>query len=89
MPNVKSAAKRLKTNEKRWKRNKFRKAVLKTTLKKLKELIEHKKVEEAREFLKQAISVIDKTCKVGVIHKNRSAKLKSKLMKKVAELGKN
>ncbi|MBI4948072.1 30S ribosomal protein S20 [Candidatus Berkelbacteria bacterium] len=64
MPISKSAKKALRGSEKKAARNRYRKALLKEALKKNDN---------------STISLIDKAAKWGIIHKNKAARLKSKL----------
>lgn len=77
MPVIKSAKKKLRQDKKRTVENKKVKDLLKKTVK---ELI---KVKDAK-TLTQAFSIIDKATKKNLIHKNKAARLKSSLSKKVS-----
>jgi len=79
MPNIKSAKKRLITNEKARKRNKAKMSVLKTAEKKFRATVEAGDTETAREALSFVFSKLDKAVKSGIIHKNKSARKKSQL----------
>ena len=46
-------------------------------------LIEQGEVEQAKESTRQAISAVDKAKQKGVIHANRAARVKSRLLKKL------
>ncbi len=78
MPNIKSAKKRLRQNEKRRVRNKSVKTYLKTITKKVKNQ-EDKNF--ANELLKEAYKAYDMAASKGVIHKNNAARHKSRLTK--------
>ena len=56
----------------------------KTSIKKLRELIDEGKRNEAKESLPHILSLIDKTVAKGVWHKNKAARIKSKLMKRLS-----
>lgn len=75
MPITKSAIKALKQSEKKRKDNLVKK-------KRVKEVLKNTKSE--KEFSK-AQSVIDKATKSNYIHKNKAARLKSRLAKKLAK----
>jgi small subunit ribosomal protein S20 len=77
MPIIKSAIKRMRQDRKRTLRNKTTKSTLK------KALNAAKKTKSVADLAK-AYSVIDKTAKKKVIHKNKAARLKSKLAKLAA-----
>lgn len=76
MPITKSAIKALKQSEKKRKHNLSKKRTLKSVLK------DTRKVED----MSKAQSVIDKTAKTGLIHKNKANRLKSRLAKKLANV---
>ncbi len=72
MPIIKSAKKKLRADRKRSKQNaKFSKSI-ELSIKKV------KKVKSEKDF-KKAISILDKAVKKNIIHKNKAARLKSKL----------
>lgn len=81
MPIIKSAKKRVKTTKKKTEINKKWKDKLKNSIKEFENLIEEGKVEEAREQLKETKSIIDKSTKKNIIHRNNAARKKSKLTK--------
>lgn len=75
MPNLKSAKKALRQNRKHYEANKSLKTKMKSMIKKI-----------SAETASATVSVIDKAAKKNLIHKNKAARLKSKLVKKL-ELG--
>ncbi len=76
MPNIKSAKKRVLVAKLRNERNKAAKTELKTVLKKA-------RAEDATaEAVKSAAIKLDKSAGKGLIHKNKAARLKSRLAKK-------
>ena len=77
-----SVVKRARQNEKRRLRNRRRKQELKDTLKTIR--AENNK-EAARKLLPKAQSVIDRSERHRVIHRNAARRLKSRLAKEVAE----
>jgi small subunit ribosomal protein S20 len=79
LPHSKSAAKRVRQNEKKRLRNKTVKSHVRTMIKKVME------AEDKEEALKEAYSALDKAVKKGVIHKNAAARKKSSLAKLVKE----
>ncbi len=86
MPIIESAKKRVRSSEKKKKFNRKWKDKVKNTIKDYEELIEEKKVEEAREQLNETKSVIDKAVKHNILHKNNAARKKSRLTKMLNEL---
>jgi len=83
MPITKSAKKALRQSERRRKINAKRKVDLKKVLKEYKKLLESKDKEKAREQLKIVYKKLDKAAKVKIIAKNKAARLKSRLTKKL------
>lgn len=77
-----SAEKAARVAEKRRLRNKSVKSAIKTYVTRAENLISRKELEAAEGAVLAAISVIDKAAKKGVIHPNKAARQKSRLMKK-------
>jgi len=83
MANHKSALKRIRSNESKRLTNRYQHKTTRSAIKKLREMESSK---EAKEFLPQVNSMIDKLAKKNVIHDNKAANLKSQLAKHVAAL---
>ena len=83
MANHKSTLKRIRSNETKRLRNKFQHKTTRNAVRNLKALTDKK---EAEELLPSVVSKLDKLVKNNIIHKNKSANLKSKLTKYVASL---
>jgi small subunit ribosomal protein S20 len=83
MPNIKSAIKRTKTNEKRRLRNASQKSALRTAVKQADLAIAGTDVNAARQALIVAQKKLDKAVTKGLIHKNAAARKKSRLAKKL------
>ena len=77
MPQHKSAAKRVLTNQKAQQRNRMIHSTMKTSIKKVRAASTK---EEAGQALHQATSLIDRTVSKGVIHKYAGARYKSRLV---------
>lgn len=88
MPQRKNAVKRMRQDKKRHQRNLSLKNNLKRTLKKIHTLLNAKNAEEAQKFLKELISKLDRAIGKKLIHKNKAARLKSRLTRKITALGK-
>ena len=86
MANIKSAKKRAVQSEKRREHNVSLKSTYRTYIKKVDTLIAEGKKEEALKALKEMIPVLDKVASKRIIHKNKAARHKSNLNKKVKEL---
>jgi small subunit ribosomal protein S20 len=84
MANIKSQIKRIRQNEKRRLRNKAVRSELKTRVKRVKQALEEGDLERARELLAIATKRVDKAAEKGIIHKNKAARIKSRLWKRVA-----
>lgn len=79
MPNIKSAMKRWRQDQRKRLENKSRKTALWTYEKKFRGLVQEGNLEEATKALAKAISLYDKAAKTGAIHQNKVARKKSRL----------
>jgi len=86
MPNIKSAIKRTKTNEKRRLRNASQKSSLRTAVKQADLAVVGTDVNAAKEAIYTAQKKLDKAVTKGLIHKNAAARKKSRLAKKLNAL---
>jgi small subunit ribosomal protein S20 len=77
--NIKSQAKRNRTNERRRMRNKSVKSSLHTATRAFREAAEAGDKDKAAELAKSACRKLDKAASKGVIHKNQAANRKSAL----------
>lgn len=87
MPNTKSAAKRLKTNEKRKDRNKAVRTRVRHVTKEARKSLETGAA-DVQTSVKEAIRQLDKAHTKGVYKKKTVSRLKSRLAKKAAALAK-
>ncbi len=85
MPNIKSAIKRVKVNEKKRLRNAALKSALRTAIKKFELALQESNVENAKNALLFATKKLDKAVTKGIIHKNNASRNKSRLTKKFNE----
>lgn len=83
MANHKSSIKRIRSNDAKNLRNRYQAKTMRNALKDLRS-DENKK--SASEKLPKIIAMVDKLAKKNVIHKNKAANLKSKLVRKVNNL---
>ena len=83
MANHKSALKRIRRNDTVRLRNRYQHKTTRNAIKKLRNETDKKKAEA---LLPSVVSMIDKLAKRNIIHSNKAANLKSKLMKQVASL---
>ncbi len=86
MPNIKSAKKRGLTSAKKEENNSLIESRTKTAVKKYIKDVEAGNKEGATEKLNVAIKNIDKATKSGLMHKNKAARQKSRLMKMKNEM---
>lgn len=86
MPNIKSAIKRAKSNEKRRLQNASQKSALRTAVKAVETAATTNDVNSAKEALILASKKLDKAVTKGLIHKNTAARKKSRLAKKINSL---
>ena len=81
MPNIKSAKKRMRSNAKKTVVNTFITSSMRTAVKNFEKEVKAGNKEEASNKLNIAIQRIDKATSSGKIHKNKQARLKSRLTK--------
>ena len=86
MPNIKSAIKRVKTNESKNAQNATAKSAMRTAVKKVDAAIVLNDAAAAKESFVEAARKLDKAAAKGLIHKNAAARKKSRLMKKLNTL---
>jgi len=79
MPNSASSKKRHRQSVDRRAHNRGIKSALKTQIRKLKEAVESGDAKTSSEELKAAAKKLDQAASKGVIHKNTSSRLKSRL----------
>ena len=83
MPKLKSSWKRMRQAQKARLRNKGVRSLLRSTIRKVQTASSKA---EAEALLPQAQSVIDKTVKKGVVHRNAAARYKSRLVRYVGTM---
>jgi small subunit ribosomal protein S20 len=84
--NIKSAKKRAIQSERHRKHNVALKSAYRTHVKKVESVIASNKKDDALKALKASLSIIDKTASKRIIHKNKAARLKSRLNAKIKKL---
>ncbi|GAK39608.1 30S ribosomal protein S20 [Paenibacillus urinalis] len=89
MPNIKSAVKRVKTNDKRRALNASQKSALRTAVKAADQALTTNEVETAKAAIQAASKKLDKAVSKGLVHKNAAARKKSRLAKKLNALTAN
>lgn len=83
MAHHKSALKRIRQTAVRRLRNRYKHSTMRTALRKIRAT---NSKEEATEMLPKVFSLIDRTAKHNIIHKNKAANLKSGVSRMVAKL---
>lgn len=86
MANLKSAIKRVSTNESKRLQNEAFKSDTRTQIKKVERLIEANDAENAKAAFQVAVKKIDKTIQKGVMHSNNGNRQKSRLAKRLKTL---
>jgi small subunit ribosomal protein S20 len=82
----KSALKRAKQGEARRLRNTGYKTKVKKAVKEVRTAVANNSVDEAKEGLIRAVSIIQKTASKGVLHKNKASRKISRLVRQVNQL---
>ncbi|MFT4059695.1 MAG: 30S ribosomal protein S20 [Legionella sp.] len=83
MANIKSAIKRARQNEKLRKHNASARSMFRTYVKNVLKAVESGDKEAANAAYAKAQPVIDKAAGKGLIHKNKAARIKSRLVARV------
>ena len=83
MANIKSQIKRNRQNQKRRELNRVFRGQARTALRKAHAAIESGNLEEAKTAAQIATKALDKAAAKGVIHKNKAARQKSRLMQQM------
>ncbi|MBO1003464.1 30S ribosomal protein S20 [Pseudogracilibacillus auburnensis] len=86
MANLKSAIKRVNTNNKKRERNQAIKSDMRTHIKQVEKLIDVNDAENATSAYNSTARIIDKAVQKGVIHKNNGNRHKARLAKKLNNL---
>jgi small subunit ribosomal protein S20 len=86
LANTAQARKRVRQSEKARTRNAAQKSNFRTSIKKVLKSLSDKNRDQSNVDFKEAMSVIDKLVIKGLIHKNKAARQKSRLNKKIQGL---
>ena len=84
LPNIKSASKRLRQNQKRRERNRTVRSEIRT---RTKSLLQTESADEAAEAYRKVASVLDTAARKGIVSKQAAARRKSRLARYVSSLG--
>ncbi|MBY7143330.1 30S ribosomal protein S20 [Virgibacillus sp. NKC19-3] len=79
MANIKSAIKRVDTNNKKRENNQAQKSEMRTKIKRVEKLVAANDVENAKLALQETTKHIDKAIQKGVIHQNNGDRQKSRI----------
>ncbi|WP_221565688.1 MULTISPECIES: 30S ribosomal protein S20 [Bacillaceae] len=83
MANIKSAIKRVKTNDKRRAHNAAMKSSMRTAIKNFETKVANNDAEGAKNAFLVATKKLDKAAGKGILHKNAAARQKSRLAKQL------
>lgn len=83
MANLKSSKKRIKSNQRRERRNVPVKSAIKTAIKKVEQAIAEGDIEAAQANFSKAVSALDSAATKGIIKKNFASREKSRLAKEI------
>lgn len=83
MANIKSAIKRARQNTKLRKHNAAARSMLRTFIKNVAKAVEAGNKEQAQQAFAKAQPIIDKASNKGLMHKNKAARIKSRLNARV------
>ncbi|NLJ33524.1 MAG: 30S ribosomal protein S20 [Firmicutes bacterium] len=86
MANIKSAQKRARQAERRRARNVSARSAIKTAIRRFEDALSAADAEAARRAFRRATILLDRAAAKGIIHKNKAARKKSRLAKKLASL---
>jgi small subunit ribosomal protein S20 len=83
MPNIKSAKKRMELSRKWNEANRKKRATLRTAIRKVRGA---ETAEDATELYQRAVVLIDRAANQNLIHRNKAARIKSRLSKHIQAL---
>ena len=81
LPQIQSAKKRLRQNDKRRTANREKRSAVRTAEKTIISLVREKKFEDAENVFRTYASLIDKASKTNIYHPNNASRKKSRLSK--------
>jgi small subunit ribosomal protein S20 len=88
MANKKSAKKRAIKSELKREQNRAARSKMRTAVRKVRQAATSGDGASAESLLRQAISLVDRTAKKGIVHPNLAARTKSRLVAAVRKAGK-
>jgi len=84
--NTQSAKKQIRVSYRKWLHNRYTKGKMRAAVKTVRAAIDAGDYETANEWMPRAASELDKAARKNVIHANKAARLKSRLMSQIHEL---
>ena len=86
MPNIKSSSKRVLLSQKAAAKNRSSKSLIKTNMKKFDNAVDSGDREALEDAHRTAVKTIDRAATKGLIHKNKAARRKSQMARKINSL---
>ncbi len=86
MPNIKSAKKRMRQNERLRAANRSRRSALRTAIKKIQIAIAEKDIATAQSLMSPTLSIIGKCAQKRIVHRKAAARYSSRLTREVGAL---
>ena len=86
MANTQSAKKQVRNSYRKWLRNRYIKGRMRGAVKVVRDAIDAGDFETAQQWMPRAESELDKAARKHVIHPNKAARLKSRLMSQIHQL---
>ncbi len=88
MANTRSAKKQIRNSYRKWLHNRYVKGKMRSAVKIVRDAIEAGDYDTAKSRMPEAEKELDKAASKNVIHPNKAARLKSRLMSQIHELQK-
>ncbi len=86
MANTKSAKKQVRNSYRKWLRNRYVKGQMRAAVNQVRRAVDAQDYERALALMPNASSELDRAAKKNIIHKNKAARLKSRLMQQINAL---
>ncbi len=86
MANTSSAKKQIRSSYRKWLRNRYTKGKMRSAIRSVRRAIAQEDAEQALAMMPRAAKELDKAAKKNLIHKNKAARLKSRLMRQINTL---
>jgi small subunit ribosomal protein S20 len=85
LANTASAKKRIRSSAKRREMNRRFRVSARTQIKKTRQLIVQGNLEEAEKTCREAVSILDKAARKGILHRGNASRRKSRIMTALAK----